>query len=59
MKVYWVTAGLGALAAIVGAAIYLMTDQSLGTMVFLGGLIVATLGVAMRIVMIFVGDKAK
>lgn len=58
MKVYWLTAGIGALVMLVGAGMYFLSDQKLGTMLVIGGLFVAVLGLVMRFVMIFMGDKS-
>jgi hypothetical protein len=58
VKVYWLTAGLGALVMLVGAGMYFLSDQKLGTMLVIGGLFVSVLGLVMRFVMIFMGDKS-
>ncbi len=50
MKVYWVTVGIGALVAVVGGVLWTMSDQRLGLMLILGGLVVAILGLVMRLV---------
>ena len=57
MKAYWITAGIGTLVAIVGSIVYFATNEQFGLMLILGGLVVATLGLVMRFVMMYVGDK--
>lgn len=57
MNAYWITAGIGTLVAIVGSIVYFATNEQFGLMLILGGLVVATLGLVMRFVMMYVGDK--
>jgi hypothetical protein len=59
MKSYWVTAGIGALVTVVGGVVYFMSDERFGLILILGGLVVAIMGLVMRFVMAYIGDKAK
>jgi hypothetical protein len=59
VKAYWITAGVGTLVAIVGALVYTFGQRgTLGIVLFLGGLVVAIMGLVMRFVMVYMGDKA-
>ncbi len=59
MKAYWVTAGLGMLVAIVGVVVWFMSNEQFGLILILGGMVVAIMGVVMRIVAAYMGDKTK
>ena len=59
VKAYWITAGVGTLVAVVGGVIYFTTDERYGLIIILSGLVIAVLGVVMRIAMAFIGDKVK
>ena len=59
MKSYWITAGVGTLIAVVGGVVYFASDERFGLIIILGGMVVAIMGVVMRIAMAFMGGKAK
>jgi hypothetical protein len=59
VKAYWITAGIGALVVVVGGVVYLMSDQKFGLILILGGMVVAIMGLVMRFVMAYMGDKVK
>lgn len=50
MKAYWIAAGGGLLIAIVGLVIWYMSDERFGLILVLSGLVLATLGLVMRLI---------
>jgi hypothetical protein len=50
VKAYWITAAVGTLVAVVGAIVWLTSDHQFGFILILSGLVVAILGLVMRIV---------
>jgi hypothetical protein len=50
VKAYWVTAGVGVLVVAVGGVVYTMSDHKFGLILILGGLVVAIMGLMMRLV---------
>jgi hypothetical protein len=59
VKAYWVTAGVGALVVLAGGVVYTMSDHKFGVILILGGMVVAIMGVVMRIAAAYMGDKFK
>ena len=57
MKSYWITAGVGALVAVAGAIVYFASNERYGIILILSGLVIAVLGLVMRFVMVYLGDK--
>jgi NhaP-type Na+/H+ or K+/H+ antiporter len=57
VKSYWMTAGVGALIAVVGAIVYFASNERYGIILILSGLVIAIMGLVMRFVMVYVGDK--
>ena len=55
VNAYWVTAGIGALVAVFGSILYFATNERFGLILILGGLVVAIMGLVMRLVMVYVG----
>ena len=58
VKAYWITAGVGTLVAIVGAVVWTISDKQFGVILVLSGLVVAVLGLVMRLIQWGV-DKSK
>ena len=58
MKAYWVTAGVGTLVAVIGAVLWTTSDQQLGVILVLSGMVIAVLGLVMRLVQ-WGADKSK
>ena len=58
MKGYWITAGLGVLVAVVGGIVYFASDHQFGLILILGGMVVAIMGIVMRLVQAAM-DKSK
>lgn len=58
MKAYWVAAGAGVLLAIVGLFVWNMSDEKFGLILVLSGLVLATLGLVMRLIQWGI-DKSK
>lgn len=50
VKAYWITAGVGTLVAVMGLVLWFVSDHKLGIILILTGLVVACLGLVMRIV---------
>ena len=50
MKAYWVAVGLGILIAVAGGLVYVLSDHRLGVFVILGGMVVAIIGLVMRLI---------
>jgi hypothetical protein len=59
VKAYWVTAGVGVLITVVGGVVYGMSDHKFGLILILGGMVVAIMGLVMRIVEAYMGNKVK
>ena len=51
------TAGIGALVAVAGSIVYFASDERYGVILILSGLVIAIMGLVMRFVMVYVGDK--
>jgi hypothetical protein len=58
VKGYWITAGLGALVVVVGGIVYVASDHQFGLILILGGMVVAIMGLVMRLVQAAM-DKSK
>lgn len=59
MRTFWITVGLGALVAVIGGYMATMgNNYNLGILLVAGGIIVAIIGLIMRLVMAYMGDKA-
>ncbi len=58
MKLYWMTVGAGALIAVVGGVLWVVSDERFGMILVLGGLIVAIVGLMMRLIEWFM-EKGK
>jgi hypothetical protein len=58
MKAYWVTAGVGTLVAMIGGVVWTVSDGQLGVILVLSGLVIAVLGLVMRLVQWGI-DKSK
>jgi len=58
MKAYWMAAGAGLLIAIVGLVVWYMSDERFGVILVLSGLVLATLGLVMRLIQWGI-DKSK
>jgi hypothetical protein len=50
VKAYWAAVGLGTLAVVIGGVVYFTSDHKFGLIVILTGLVVAILGLMMRLV---------
>jgi len=50
VKAYWVAVGLGILIAVAGGLVYVLSDHRLGVFVILGGMVVAIIGLVMRLI---------
>ena len=50
MNAYWMTAGVGTLVTVVGGVIWTISDKQFGFILILSGLIVAILGLVMRLI---------
>ena len=59
VKAYWLAAGLGTLVAVIGMILYMVSDHQLGIILILGGLIVATMGLVMRLIQAGVDNSGK
>ena len=59
MKTYWVAAGVGALVAVLGGVVYTVSDHKYGIMLLAGGVVAAVMGLVMRLVMAFMGEKSE
>jgi hypothetical protein len=46
-----VTAGVGTLVAVVGAVVWTISDKQFGVILVLSGLVIAVLGLVMRLIM--------
>ncbi len=55
---YWITAGVGALVAVVGGVVWTISDKQFGFILVLSGLVIAVLGLVMRLIQWGV-DKSK
>jgi hypothetical protein len=58
LKAYWITAGVGTLVAVIGAVLWLSSDGQLGLILVLSGMVIAILGLVMRLVQWGI-DKSK
>jgi len=58
MKAYWMTAGIGTLVAVIGLVVWQMSDEQFGVILILSGLVIATLGLVMRLIQWGI-DKSK
>jgi predicted lysophospholipase L1 biosynthesis ABC-type transport system permease subunit len=58
MKAYWLVAGAGLLAAVVGGVMWAMSNEQYGLILVLGGMVVAVMGLVMRLLQWGV-DKSK
>jgi hypothetical protein len=58
IKAYWITAGVGTLVAVIGAALWLSSNGQLGFILVLSGLVIAVFGLVMRLVQWGI-DKSK
>lgn len=58
MKAYWMAAGAGLLLAIVGMVVWYASDERFGLILVLSGLVLATLGLVMRLIQWGI-DKSK
>jgi len=58
MKAYWMAAGGGLLLAIVGLVVWYLSDERFGVILVLSGLVLATLGLVMRLIQWGI-DKSK
>ncbi len=58
MKAYWMVAGGGLLVAIVGLIVWYASDEKFGLILILSGLVLATLGLVMRLIQWGI-DKSK
>ncbi len=58
MKAYWLVAGAGVLVAVVGGVVWTMSDKQFGVILVLGGMVVAVMGLVMRLLQWGV-DKSK
>ena len=58
MKVYWLVAGAGLLAAVIGGVMWAMSNEQYGLILVLGGMVVAVMGLVMRLLQWGV-DKSK
>jgi len=58
MKAYWLVAGAGLLAAVIGGVVWTISDEQLGLILVLGGMVVAVMGLVMRLLQWGV-DKSK
>ena len=60
VRVYWVTMGAGLLASVFGIVAYTISDHRYGVILVLGGLVVCTLGAAMRLAEVYItGNRTK
>jgi hypothetical protein len=60
MKTTWIVAGLGVLAAVVGAVMWLSGNATtIGLILILGGMVVAIMAVVMQLVVAAMADKQK
>ena len=51
------TAGIGALIAVAGSIVWFASNEQYGIILILSGLVIAIMGLVMRFVMVYVGDK--
>jgi hypothetical protein len=58
LKSYWIAAGLGTLVAVVGGVLWVVSDHQLGLILVLSGLVIACIGLVMRLLQWGV-DKSK
>jgi hypothetical protein len=60
MKVTWIVAALGVLAAVVGAVMWLSgSATTIGLILILGGMVVAIMAVVMQLVVAAMEDKKR
>lgn len=58
MKAYWVTAGIGTLVTVVGGLMWVYGQRdSLASILMLGGIVVAIMGLIMRFLAAYMGEK--
>jgi hypothetical protein len=57
VKVYWITAGVGALVMLLGGVVYTVSDHHNGLIIAVTGLCVGIVALVMRLVMSFLDDK--
>jgi hypothetical protein len=59
VKSMWITVGVGTAVAVIGAILWFASDERLGLMLILGGMVVACLGIVMRLVTAYMDERAK
>jgi hypothetical protein len=59
VKSMWITVGVGTAVAVIGVILWFASDERLGLMLILGGMVVACLGIVMRLVTAYMDERAK